>query len=369
MQISSSPILDTKESSGISDFNNDSDNKILNTQLSVATLVNETDENSYEEICEDFEDDINGYKFQTVAANTDASTIINADPNKGNSDNSLGELLDFIKNNKDSVAEKLNGTKTYTKPEEEIEDGAKYNINKKIEASSQGKIGDCWLLAGLNSLSFSKEGKEIIKDSIINNGDGTYKVYFKGVKVSCKVTTEDLDKARASKNYSTGDDDVLLFEIAAEKFLRALQDKRVDDSKFASNAPEFLYGENGNPLNGGFPNDILYLMVGKNADYKIIKDKGFNLESFYDRIEYNPDNSAACLHIKPDNNWGFDTLAKDIYGQTVVLTKDNDNHAWSIKSVEEDVVTMVNPWNSNDEVMISKQELKNNVLGYEYLAV
>ncbi len=67
-------------------------------------------------------------------------------------------------------------------------------------------------------LKFSEPGKQIIKDSIENNGDGTYTVNFKGVDKSYTFTSEDLDKARESNIYSLGDDDVLLMEVATEAF-------------------------------------------------------------------------------------------------------------------------------------------------------
>ena len=43
------------------------------------------------------------------------------------------------------------------------------DINEKIDDSKQGKRGDCWLLSGLNSLSYSKNGQKIIEDAISFN--------------------------------------------------------------------------------------------------------------------------------------------------------------------------------------------------------
>ena len=50
-----------------------------------------------------------------------------------------------------------------------------------IGSFGQGQTGDCWLLSSLRSISQNPEYAQILKDSIKNNGDGTYTVNFKGL--------------------------------------------------------------------------------------------------------------------------------------------------------------------------------------------
>lgn len=59
------------------------------------------------------------------------------------------------------------------------------------EAISQGSLGDCYFVASLASLA--KSNPQIIKDSIKDNGDGTYTVTFPGAKdepMTVKAPTE-----------------------------------------------------------------------------------------------------------------------------------------------------------------------------------
>ena len=92
-----------------------------------------------------------------------------------------------------------------------------FEINGQIDDYSQGQIGDCWLLAGLSALSSSDCGQEVLQKAITQNEDGSYSIYFKGIDDKYVVTQEDLTQARESGDYSSGDDDVLLFELAFEK--------------------------------------------------------------------------------------------------------------------------------------------------------
>ncbi len=92
----------------------------------------------------------------------------------------------------------------------------------------QGEIGDCWLLAGINSLSYSKLGENVLKNSIQNNKNGTYTVALKrGKFLICDFTSSDIKYAKQSGRYSSGDSDVLLMELAVEKFFEAYQDGKV----------------------------------------------------------------------------------------------------------------------------------------------
>lgn len=204
-------------------------------------------------------------------------------------------------------------------------------------------------------------------------------MHFKGISetCSCEIPDESLESADESGLYASGDKDVLLVELATETFLTALQNGEV---KLPDDAPKLLYDEKGNPLDGGFPSDIVYLLTGRNMEYKNILDenskclKGEDLENFYDndlesfytRFEQNPDNSCGCLHIKLEKE---DVIVKDIYGNDTKLTKAEENHSFSVKSVDENTVTLINPWDSSTEVTIEKDTLRNHILAYEYMEV
>ena len=90
--------------------------------------------------------------------------------------------------------------------------------NGEIESFEQGDRGDCWLLSQIYSLSLTSWGKDAIKNSIINNNN-SYTIRFSGVDFETTITQEDIKRARESENYSTGDLDVLLLELATEKYL------------------------------------------------------------------------------------------------------------------------------------------------------
>jgi len=276
----------------------------------------------------------------------------------------------------------LIGTKAPKAPENE--DGAKKGgygtLNGVIEASAQGDyMGDCWFLSGLTSFSYSDKGRQIIQDTIKDNGDGTYTVNLQGVKQSYSFSEAEITEARNSGNYSTGDDDVLLMEIATERFLRELSSGKV---KVSDDAPNFLSEEDrqegANPLNGGSPNHTLYLLTGKTANnqyntehpfyaefvatYGIQADNpcegystGTSLDYAYDKIEENDGNVWATMVV------GYDDKTKceitDVNGNKITLTN-AECHALSIKSVKGDVVTLVNPWDTTAEINVTKDEVK-----------
>lgn len=401
------------------------DNNLKQIKQSNSGSKESIDENSYEEICSNnFDEDINNADFKIKPQNATVPGLLYAatDIDEDKLNNTLDNLLDYIKNNPEQISQSLNEIQPnlqilepekkeespqdefiipdtidipkltdIVKPikiertqEESIKNSGKYNINEAIESSKQGKLGDCWLLAGLNSLSFSESGKKIIKDAIENNGDGTYTVSFKGISDNCKCTIKDeaLDNARKSELYSTGDDDVLLLEIATEAFLRELQDGNI---KLPNDAPAFLYDEENNPLNGGFPQDLVYLLTGKNMTYECIITTDTktgetkylsgevlqefydnNLEEFYTKFEQNPKNSCGCLHIR-NSDTEKAAVIKDTSGNSAILTKGAEYHAWSVKSVDKDTITIVNPWDSSIEVTVFKKDIEKHVFGFEYL--
>ena len=82
----------------------------------------------------------------------------------------------------------------------------------------QGRTGDCWLLAGLNSIIANPSAlKQLEKQVKYDPKTGNYSVYMNGLKQTYVVTKEDL------KNYtaiSSGSEKVNAVEIAMDKYMR-----------------------------------------------------------------------------------------------------------------------------------------------------
>ena len=100
----------------------------------------------------------------------------------------------------------------------------------KIGGFRQGSVGDCWFLSSLINYTSSPEGEKNINDRIKNNGDGTYSVTFNNPFEQTKkeiftVSKEELanykkisrNNNEKEKAFSSGDIDVRIMEIAANK--------------------------------------------------------------------------------------------------------------------------------------------------------
>ena len=90
-----------------------------------------------------------------------------------------------------------------------------------IQGGKQGSsAGDCWLLAQMNSMSKTDWGKEALKNAITKNDEGGYTVHFNGVNKDINITEKEFDKAKKNSNFSNGDADALLLEVAVEKHFK-----------------------------------------------------------------------------------------------------------------------------------------------------
>ena len=219
-----------------------------------------------------------------------------------------------------------------------------HNINKELDkAFYQGNQGDCWLLSSFKSLSQTEDGKEFIKDSISNKDDGSYEISFKGLDEKYIVTKEDLNKAKESKNYSYGDDDMLLLELAFEK-------KRI--AKGEEGKEEVLQGGNFFEVIDDYTNFYPFFETS---------EKGFR--EAIDDFQKNPYDTAATIGFKTKEE---ELTAKDINGYEILLTE-KGGHSWSLSSATDDTITMTNPWNNEVKYTFNKEEIINKIDNLVYV--
>ena len=102
------------------------------------------------------------------------------------------------------------------------------NFNREIEKTKQPfTSGACWLLSDINSLKETDWGRDAIKEAIIpdTDGKGGVTIKFKGSPLENKeiyISAEDIINAKNIGLYSSGDDDMIAFELATEKTFKEM---------------------------------------------------------------------------------------------------------------------------------------------------
>lgn len=105
--------------------------------------------------------------------------------------------------------------------EETVSDG----VIGDFEQSTSKYMGDCWFLSAIVAVNDTSEGKQIIKDSITDNEDGTYSVTFAGdPSETFTITQDDLDNINSS-----GDIDVAILEEAARQYYEKNEDRDIGE--------------------------------------------------------------------------------------------------------------------------------------------
>ena len=261
------------------------------------------------------------------------------------------------------------------------------NINGKIEPSKQGELADCYFLAQINALAGTDFGKTAIKNSITDNDDGSYTVSLKGADKSYKISKQEILYAKTLTQdgynvYSEGDDDVLLLELAFEKYYLGTQgfadDNFIKESKneliktknqsgeIFENRTTFSYGGFGGNFERANTNqDIVALLTGTNSFI------GFKLDN------KNPKSTEILLKEKAMHKndvaltFSLGNFKKG-YSEKNVPKKYQDifsaNHQFSIDSVTLDennnikTVKIVSSWDSEMITDVPYKEFMNDLI-------
>lgn len=213
----------------------------------------------------------------------------------------------------------------------------------KISETKQGLTGDCFLLAGVNALSHTEAGKKIISEAL-EYQEGYTLVHLKGCG-TVKIDDSDVIRTKGSFQYASGDDDMIIFELAIQKVIDDILNNECvyDYVNGSSNWEDVQHKTHWlfPSISGGTADDVMNYITGKET------------ESFYDYDEM----KDALSRFEQNKNKDFALSAschekckvKDIYGKKVKLYSP---HAYSIKEVKDGVVTLINPWNSSEDIKL-----------------
>lgn len=229
----------------------------------------------------------------------------------------------------------------------------KTNFNRRIEATFQSKTqGDCWLLSDINALNCTEWGRKAIYDAILpdTNNSGGVTIKFKGSPLKQKsfhISADEIVKARKSRNYAKGDDDMIAFELATEKLSKMIEKaglgKRVTGFDGQINHKSYIAGGGMYDKNGDTM-DISTLITGRKDVMISFTQETKVPEKFLQNLAKNKNNTASvCTFNSMHDVMG---RAKDdpIHG----------NHAYAIKNIEYGKsVTVIDPYHADKEIKLS----------------
>ncbi len=211
----------------------------------------------------------------------------------------------------------------------------------------QGKTGDCWLLAGLNSIIANPSAlKQLEKQVKYDPKTGNYSVYMKGLKQTYVVTKEDL------KNYtaiSSGSEKVNAVEIAMDKYMR---DSAYNEKGGYFHVDEKFGSVDRVTIDGNFSSILWNTLFGNN--YKMrpnidpLKEDFNNPKRLYGFSLSGSDDNRTVLGVASSKkSKNYEIISR---------------HAYSIIGSDEKNIYFSNPWDSSEKITISRADFKN--IGY-----
>jgi len=303
--------------------------------------------------------------------------------------------------------------------------------NLEFEDSFQGGVGDCHYLETINSFRQTDEGKEALsalisktKETDETGAEKTvYHVSYPSIQEireyimnefnipeenlsfhdTYDITEDELKEAAkaAGVDYSSGDKDVLLMEIALKKFRQDALNTRLQNTQLqANNVYEDYYFVTGvfdgyaDGINGGFGLSNRYLLTGKKSDIYINNETNIpkcllDMESGRIKLDESHTIDLPSANLSAKNNAinktydDFDeymellqsytdddgNLKKCSISASLVIAPQvingnytsGEGHAFTVKGIRGDDVVLINPWDSTKEVLMTKDDFKRAV--------
>lgn len=245
-------------------------------------------------------------------------------------------------------------------------------LNGKFSNVKQGYHEDSWLLSGLKSMASTKQGKKLIKDSMKATEDGV-KIKLKGVNREYYVSKKEIKDASKQyvtfynekgkvkgykKNYSSGDGDVLAFEIALKKYHSDLRNGKIAaNSSLPKCANQFSQNDN---LGNTDISQIYFFLTGKeptkieNNFFESNSNENSSINRFITDFSKNSGNIAAGFKFKDDGSGLVKTNSKLLKNVASFSTE----KTYAIKKITKKFVTFVDPRNTAVPITIPTEEFK-----------
>lgn len=193
-------------------------------------------------------------------------------------------------------------------------------LDGKFDIGCQQSRGDCYLLAGINALSQTPEGQQMLQqtitESVDENGKKVYTITFPGAKMareglisgegdsnipalpedkvhiqeSYTVTEDELKAAlkQQGAKYSVGDRDVVLLELGFEKYRQDVS-RTVIDNNIDVNKTQYIAGLSigsnrvgtSDTLSGGQQADAIFILTGNKAENQYRRPSSQDIPTCY----------------------------------------------------------------------------------------
>ena len=214
---------------------------------------------------------------------------------------------------------------------------------------AQGTTGDCWLLASLIAINNTPKGKEILEKTLKVNDDGSVTVHLQGVDKTYTITEEELEN---NSQLATGDMDVRAIEIAMNKYFK---EERGVNNHLDINANRAA---------------IAYeILTGETCSYAR-KNYSFNYNANKGSLEIVSSITQNRIGITDDiiDNFNTENLVTTVSSHSIPFSEVSEeyerdfilynNHAYTVKSADEEFVYLINPHNSKKTISISRTLFK-----------